>query len=144
MVTIPTIDNFKGTTVMEVIRNVIDYIKDTFIPAVNTELNTKANDADLSPVAKSGSYNDLTNKPTIPPAVTVDNALSATSENPVQNKVINTAITQVNTNVTNLSGRVDAVENVNQTQTTDIQNNATAIANLVAYIGTDTELIPAQ
>ena len=40
----------------------------------------------------SGSYNDLTNKPTIPAAVTVDNALSSTSANPVQNKVINTAL----------------------------------------------------
>lgn len=43
-------------------------------------------------VATSGSYNDLTNKPTIPAAVTVDSALSSTSTNPVQNKVINTAL----------------------------------------------------
>ena len=72
----------------------------------------------LSTVAHSGSYNDLSNKPTIPAAqvqsdwaetntsskafiknkptvpaaVTVDAALSPTSENPVQNKVINTAL----------------------------------------------------
>lgn len=144
MVTIPTIDNFKGTTVMEVIRNVIDYIKDTFIPAVNTELNTKANSADLSTVATTGSYNDLKDKPNIPAGVVVDDALSATSVNPVQNKVINTAITQATTDITNLTSRVGAVETVNQTQNTDIQANATAIANLTAYIGTDTELIPAQ
>ena len=37
----------------------------------------------------SGSYNDLTDKPTIP---TVDTELSNTSVNPVQNKVINTAL----------------------------------------------------
>ena len=47
---------------------------------------------DLATVATSGSYNDLSNKPTIPPAVTVDSALSSTSTNPVQNKVINTAL----------------------------------------------------
>lgn len=72
----------------------------------------------LATVATSGSYNDLSNKPTIPAAqvqsdwaetntsskafiknkptvpaaVTVDAALSSTSENPVQNKVINTAL----------------------------------------------------
>lgn len=40
----------------------------------------------------SGNYNDLTNKPTIPAAVTVDSALSSTSTNPVQNKVINSAL----------------------------------------------------
>lgn len=46
----------------------------------------------LATVATSGSYNDLSNKPTIPAAVTVDSALSTTSTNPVQNKVINTAL----------------------------------------------------
>lgn len=79
----------------------------------------------LSNVAKTGSYNDLSNKPTIPTVdvnkayvdsalatkadlvsgkiplsqlpeipspITVDNSLSSTSTNPVQNKVINTAL----------------------------------------------------
>lgn len=36
----------------------------------------------------SGNYNDLTNKPTIPPAITVDTVMSGTSTNPVQNKVV--------------------------------------------------------
>lgn len=44
-------------------------------------------------VATSGSYNDLANKPTIPSAITVDSALSTTSTNPVQNKVVNNALT---------------------------------------------------
>ena len=46
----------------------------------------------LATVATSGSYDDLTDKPTIPAAITVDSALSSTSTNPVQNKVINTAL----------------------------------------------------
>lgn len=79
----------------------------------STEKNTWNNKSDFS-----GNYNDLTNKPTIPDAqiqsdwnqtntsakdyiknkpnipqgVVVDNALSSTSENPVQNKVINSAL----------------------------------------------------
>ena len=61
--------------------------------ATKTELSTgladKANVDDLATVATSGSYNDLTNKPTIP---TVDSALSSSSTNPVQNKVINSAL----------------------------------------------------
>ncbi len=48
--------------------------------------------SDLATVATSGSYNDLSNKPTIPAAVTVDSALSATSTNPVQNKLIYSAL----------------------------------------------------
>lgn len=55
------------------------------ISASVTESVTKS----LSKVATSGSYNDLTNKPTIP---TVDSAMSSTSTNPVQNKVVNTQL----------------------------------------------------
>ena len=44
--------------------------------------------SDLKTVAFTGSYNDLSDKPTIPTAVTVDSAMSDTSTNPVQNKVI--------------------------------------------------------
>ncbi len=51
-----------------------------------------ARSADLARVATSGSYNDLTDKPTIPPAITVDAALSATSANPVQNKAVYAAL----------------------------------------------------
>lgn len=40
----------------------------------------------------SGSYNDLTDKPTIPEGYTVDSELSATSKNAVQNKVITAAL----------------------------------------------------
>ena len=39
--------------------------------AQNTEIAKKANDADLARVAKSGSYDDLTNKPTIPTVPTM-------------------------------------------------------------------------
>lgn len=46
----------------------------------------------LATVATSGSYNDLSNKPTIPSAITIDSSLSSTSTNPVQNKVINSAL----------------------------------------------------
>ena len=46
----------------------------------------------LATVATSGSYDDLTDKPTIPAAITVDSVLSSTSTNPVQNKVVNAAI----------------------------------------------------
>ena len=47
--------------------------KDSLVAAINEVKQTtdaKANAADLTPVATSGSYNDLTNKPTIPEPVT--------------------------------------------------------------------------
>ena len=45
--------------------------------------------SDLSTVATTGDYDDLINKPII------DNALSTTSENPVQNKVITNALNNI-------------------------------------------------
>ena len=47
---------------------------------------------DLKTVAFTGSYNDLTDQPTIPSAITVDSAMSSSSTNPVQNAVITTAL----------------------------------------------------
>lgn len=67
------------------------------VPAaqVNSDWNASSgvaqilNKPTLATVATSGSYNDLSNKPTIP---TVDSALSTTSTNPVQNKLITNAL----------------------------------------------------
>lgn len=56
------------------------------------DLSVYAESSDLADVATSGDYNDLINTPTIPPSLTVDSALSTTSENPVQNKVITDAL----------------------------------------------------
>lgn len=74
--------------------------------AATSHTHTKSQITDfptLATVATSGSYNDLSNKPTIPPAITIDSALSNTSTNPVQNKVINTA----------LNGKVPTTRKVN-------------------------------
>lgn len=67
----------------------------------------------------SGSYNDLTNKPTIPAAVTVDSALSSSSTNPVQNKVVNSA----------LSGKAPAYTY----GTTDLTAGTSSLATGVLY-----------
>lgn len=46
----------------------------------------------LATVARTGNYNDLTNKPSIPSQATVDSSMSSSSTNAVQNKVINTQL----------------------------------------------------
>ena len=64
----------------------------------------------LATVATSGSYNDLTNKPTIP---TVDSALSSTSTNAIQNKVVNTALAgKANATHTHASGDITGLATV--------------------------------
>lgn len=42
----------------------------------------------LKTVATTGSYNDLTDKPTIQPTIGIDNTLNANSDNPVTNSAI--------------------------------------------------------
>lgn len=51
--------------------------------------NTNSNAHNLAAVATSGSYNDLTDKPS---GFTVDSSLSSSSTNPVQNKVVKDAL----------------------------------------------------
>lgn len=77
---------------------------------LNTALGAKANSADLAPVATSGSYADLTNKPTIP---TVNNATLTIQKNG----------TTVKTFTANASSNVTANITV-PTQTSELTNNS--------------------
>ena len=77
---------------------------------LNTALGTKANSADLATVATSGSYNDLSNKPTIP---TVNNATLTIQKNS----------TSVATFTANASSNVTANITV-PTNTSDLNNDS--------------------
>lgn len=77
----------------------------------------------LKTVATTGSYNDLTDKPTIPSAITVDSALSSTSTNPVQNKVINTALgNKANSTHTHTKSQITDFPTI-PTKTSDLTND---------------------
>ena len=56
---------------------------------LNTALAAKADSSSLATVATTGDYDDLINKPT---PITVDSALSWTSQNPVENQAIRKTI----------------------------------------------------
>ena len=60
--------------------------------AIFDALADKADSADLSAVATSGSYDDLSDKPTIPPAVTIDSTITEGGQNPVTGGAIYTAL----------------------------------------------------
>lgn len=64
------------------------------VETLKTEIALKANSADLATVATSGSYADLTNKPTIP---TVDQTYSASSANAQSGVAVAEAIATVTT-----------------------------------------------
>lgn len=54
-----------------------DLTNDSGFLTAHQDISGKANIADLATVATSGNYNDLSNKPTIPAAVSVTNTLSS-------------------------------------------------------------------
>lgn len=58
----------------------------------------------LASVATSGSYNDLSDKPTMPEAIIVDDTLSGTSTNAIQNKAVATQFVKMEDAVENALG----------------------------------------
>ena len=90
-------NNYLGTTTIDVVASSqFSYTMQptSSAPANVTWLNSEqvVTTSDLAAVATSGNYNDLINKPNIPEGTEVDTALSSTSVNPVQNKVITSAL----------------------------------------------------
>lgn len=80
----------------------------------------------LATVATSGSYNDLTNKPTIPEQITVDSEISSTSTNPVQNKIVYEVLSAVRENLLTQINNLSAVaKSGSYNDLTDKPNNAT-------------------
>ena len=59
---------------------------------LEAQLAEKVDAADLATVATSGSYNDLSDKPAIPPAVTIDSTITEDGANPVAGGAIYTAL----------------------------------------------------
>ena len=85
------------------------------VPTKTSDLTNDSNfveSTDLASVATSGSYNDLSNKPTI------DSALSSTSTNAVQNKVIKGALDGKQDALTNPLTQSDVVNNLTSTSST--------------------------
>ena len=126
-------DGNKKITTSSVTSTELGYVSGV-TSAIQTQLNGKAASSHthtasevsgLSTVATSGSYNDLSNKPTI------DSALSSTSTNAVQNKVINTA----------LAGKAASSHTHTKSQITDFPTKTSQFTNdshQTITAGTDT------
>lgn len=168
---------------------------------LNAALDKKVNDIDLSDVAKSGSYNDLLDKPEIPAKltasygiginnnaeirvkvdgatvkfneddeltaktnITIDSALSDISENPVQNKIVKSALDEkaatqhkhLQSDINGLQENLARIDTLRENLATtnlavvDLQNTVAQIRskdglrlidNLETYEGTDGEIV---
>lgn len=96
------------------------------IAGLETALAAKADAADLAAVAMSGSYDDLSDKPTIPPAVAIDSTITEGGTNPVTGGAIYTALAgKANASHTQAANTITAGVLAGQ-----VQANATAVAAL--------------
>lgn len=67
------------------------------------DLSVYAQSSSLATVATTGSYNDLSDKPTIPPAVTVDQTYNASSTNPQSGTAVAGAIANKQDTISDLA-----------------------------------------
>ena len=102
--------------------------------AASSHTHTASQVSGLATVATSGSYDDLTDKPSIPAAITVDSALSSTSTNPVQNKVINSALAgKAASTHTHSASQVSGLADVATSGSYNDLSNKPAIPSLSGY-----------
>ena len=120
------IDDVLGVNA-ENINSLIEILNDDdATTGILTQLNAKANDADLSVVAKSGSYNDLTDKPTIPTVPTNVSAFTNDAGYLTQNSTVTIDMTDANghtyVDLGLPSGTLWATMNVGASSETDYGN----------------------
>lgn len=91
--------------------NMYAYINNafTFLGTTEVDLDGYAKTDELADVAISGSYNDLSNKPTIPTAVTVDSSITQGGTNPVEGGAIHTALAQ-KANASSLAAKANTAD----------------------------------
>lgn len=163
---IPTVDSFSDTTVMRVIRKVVNYIIQTIVPGINT-VETTANEAESTAnTANTNANTAISNNVT---AVTI---AQGTSSDSVKITLTKASGDVVSNEYEIATGEVSIVQNnsgitINGTslQNADSEkpglmtpsyvftlntansNASTALTNannITAYVGTDDELIPSS
>ena len=126
---------------IDTIKEVIDYIAEhegeaTEMMSAITKLQTDV--AGKAPASHKHSYNDLTDKPSIP---TVDSQLDGNSANPVQNKVINSALAgKLNTTDVKDWAKAASKPTYNATEVGAIPTTAKGAASGVAELDANSKL----
>ena len=83
----------------------VDQVQADWNELDDTEPSFIRNKPVLAEVATTGSYEDLEDKPTIPPETEIDDELNVESENPVQNKVITEEIDDLGRSISDLNDK---------------------------------------
>lgn len=129
-INVPTVDDFSDTTVMRVVRKVVNYLIQTLVPGVNSEV-TNATITGVT-IAQGSTADTIKITVAKPSGNVVSNEFDISQEEVsiVQNAsgitIAGTSLQQANATNTGL-------------MTSTSFNNLT---DIIAYVGTDDELIP--
>ena len=129
-ITVPTVDDFSDTTVMRVVRKVVNYLIQTLVPGVNSEV-TNATITGVT-IAQGSTADTIKITVAKPSGNIVSNEFDISQEE--------VSIVQSATGIT-IAGTSLQQANATNTglMTSTSFNNLT---NIIAYVGTDDELIP--
>ena len=129
-ITVPTIDDFSDTTVMRVVRKVVNYLIQTLVPGVNSEV-TNATITGVT-IAQGSTADSIKITVAKPSGNVVSNEFDISQEE--------VSIVQTASGIT-IAGTSLQQANATNTglMTSTSFNNLT---NIIAYVGTDDELIP--
>ena len=129
-ITVPTVDDFSDTTVMRVVRKVVNYLIQTLVPGVNSEV-TNATITGVT-IAQGSTADTIKITVAKPSGNVVSNEFDISQEE--------VSIVQTASGIT-IAGTSLQQANATNTglMTSTSFNNLT---NIIAYVGTDDELIP--
>lgn len=129
-ITVPTIDDFSDTTVMRVVRKVVNYLIQTLVPGVNSEV-TNATITGVT-IAQGSTADTIKITVAKPSGNIVSNEFDISQEE--------VSIVQTASGIT-IAGTSLQQANATNTglMTSTSFNNLT---NIIAYVGSDDELIP--
>lgn len=129
-ITVPTVDDFSDTTVMRVVRKVVNYLIQTLVPGVNSEV-TNATITGVT-IAQGSTADTIKITVAKPSGNIVSNEFDISQEE--------VSIVQTASGIT-IAGTSLQQANATNTglMTSTSFNNLT---NIIAYVGTDDELIP--
>lgn len=161
MVTVPTIDNFKDTTVMGVIRKIVDYLCNTLVPGINSDIQGKADSSDVTNLQQTVTNQNVTGA-TLAHGTGGNATIVLTITKPGGNVVSNELVIEAGSEITisqttsGISINGTALQTASTTRTglmqssqvttlnTASSNASTALTtanNITAYVGTDEDLI---
>ena len=121
---VPSKASFSGTSVMGVVGNIVNYLKDDLVPDINSEIETVTSTATVD-ISQDAS------------GITIGGTALQDASTAQDGLMTSALVTELNTATSSIASLQSTLETL-QTTVTSLQ---TSLEALTTYVGTDTELI---